>query len=181
MSCDKLVYDLSQEIEGSPNVFIKKDWLNILDNQNGQYSSNQSVIDTSQLTNSNKYMSYREAYLSVPMLLTLTSSLPASNAVFAPNTPATSADFSIGLKNWFGTIVHSLTLDYNGTTIIQQTPYINMWNSFKLLTSLSWSDVAVMGSTIGFYPDNPLSWAYNNAIDSNGIGVSNNTNLALFW
>jgi hypothetical protein len=122
-------------------------------------------------------MSYREAYLSVPLLLTLTSSDPADNVDFAPDTAGTSADFSMGLKNWFGTIVHSLTLDYNGTTIIQQTPYINMWNSFKLLTSLSWSDVAVMGSTIGFYPDNPLSWAYNAIACPAGIGVSNNTNF----
>jgi hypothetical protein len=27
--CDKLVFDLSQEVEGSPNVFIRKDWINI--------------------------------------------------------------------------------------------------------------------------------------------------------
>ena len=49
MSCDKLVYDLSSETEGSPNVFVRKDWLNIMDNQSQNYSSNQSVIDTSQL------------------------------------------------------------------------------------------------------------------------------------
>ena len=46
MSCDKLVFDLSQEIEGSPNVFVKKDCLNILDNMNQNYSGNQSVVDT---------------------------------------------------------------------------------------------------------------------------------------
>ncbi len=27
MSCDRIVFDLSNEIEGSPNVFIKKDWI----------------------------------------------------------------------------------------------------------------------------------------------------------
>ncbi len=54
MSGNKLVYDLSNEIEGSPNVFVQKSWLNILDNQNQNYSSNQSVIDTSQLSNSNR-------------------------------------------------------------------------------------------------------------------------------
>ena len=68
---DKLVFDLAQEVEGSPSVFIRKDWLNILDNQNQNYNNNQSVIDTSQLSNSNKYMSYREAYLSIPFLVTL--------------------------------------------------------------------------------------------------------------
>jgi hypothetical protein len=173
MSCDKLVYDLAQEVDGSPNVFIRKDWLNILDNQNGSYQGNQSVIDTSQLTNSNKYMSYREAYLSIPMLLTLVSTTAATT--FAPAAAATSSDYSLGLKNWFGSVIHSFTLDYNGTTVIQQTPYINMWNSFRLMTTFSWSDIQLMGPTIGFYPDNPLTWTNSAAASIYGIGIANNT------
>ena len=182
---DKLVFDLAQEVEGTPNVFVRKDWINILDNQNQNYNNNQSVIDTSQLSNSNKYMSYREAYFSVPFLLTLGTTAVTSagtaptNQFFTPLTSTRSADYSIGLKNWFGQIIHSFTLDYNGTTIIQQTPYVNMWNSFKLMTSLSMADVHTQGCTIGFYPDDPLSWVYadgtfNNTI--NGQGVSNNSN-----
>lgn len=167
MSCDKLVFDLSQEIEGSPNVFIRKDWLNILDNQNQNYQSNQSIIDTSQLSNSNKYMSYREAYLEVPLLL----SVAASKGTAA----YTIGQYSIGLKNWFGTIIHSFTLDYNGTTIIQQTPFCNMWNSFKLMTTLSWADVSTQGATIGFYPDTAGAWVYRNTTaSSNGPEISNN-------
>jgi hypothetical protein len=179
MSCDKLVFDLSQEIEGSPNVFIKKDWLNILDNQNGNYNSNQSVIDTSQLSNSNKYMSYREAYLAMPLLLTLGTTSLATAGGFLPGGAATAADFAIGLKSWFGQMIHSLTLDYNGTTIIQQTPFVNMWNSFKLMTSLSFSDIQVMGATLGFYPDDALSWSYQAAVSPTGIGVCNNTNTGI--
>lgn len=180
MSCDKLVFDLSQEIEGSPNVFVKKDFLNILDNQNQNYNSNQSVIDTSQLSNSNKYMSYREAYLAMPLLLTVASANATASIVaadFAPGAAATSADFAVGLKSWFGQMIHSFTLDYNGTTIIQQTPYINMWNSFKLLTSMSMADVITQGSSIGFYPDDPLSWSYQSTASVNGMGVCNNTNI----
>lgn len=150
-------------------MFVKKDWVSILDNQNGSYNSNQSVIDTSQLSNSNKYMSYREAYLMMPMLLTVTS--PATTSTF---TPETGCDYAFGLKNWFGTMIHSFTLDYNGTTIIQQTPFINMWNSFKLMTTLSWSDVDTIGSTIGFYPDDPLAWTYSTAASSQGTRVANN-------
>lgn len=197
---DKLVFDLSQEVEGTPAVFVRKDWLNILDNQNQNYSNNQSIIDTSQLSNSNKYMSYREAYLSVPLLLSM-GTLPMSattgatvGAVTAASvgqfaTAASSADFSMGLKNWFGTIVHSLTLDYNGTTIVQQTPYVNMWNAFKLMTSLSLQDIETQGATIGFYPDDPTAWAQFPAGaglaaaaapasgDFAGCGVCNNSNL----
>ena len=170
MSCDKLVFDLSQEIEGSPQVFIKKDFLNILDSMNQNYNSNQSVIDTSQLANSNKYMSYREAYLAMPLLLTLVGTTPSANF-----TPATqNSDYAVSLKSWFGTMIHSFTLDYQGTTVIQQTPYINMWNSFKLLTSLSWEDVATQGSTIGFYPDDPLTWEIQNGASPVGAGICNN-------
>jgi len=199
--CDKLVFDLSQEVEGSPNVFVRKDWINILDNQNQNYSNNQSIIDTSQLSNSNKYMSYRESYILCPMLLTIGStsysaltSTPTSRTTLPdPSATATSFDHTIGLKNWFGQIIHSLTLDYNGTTILQQTPFANIWNCFKLMTSLSWQDVYSQGSTIGFYPDDPKTWclypaqagaattaiqvggAYATA-DFIGNGVVNNTN-----
>ena len=164
MSCDKLIFDLSQEVEGSPNVFIRKDWINLLDNQNQNYQNNQSIIDTSQIANSNKYVAYREAYLAVPLLLSVRT--PSSGAgTYTIN------DYSIGLKNWFGSIIHSMTLDYNGTTIVQQTPYCNMWNSFKLMTTLSWADVCTQGATIGFYPDTSDSWSYN----TNGVYVNNNT------
>ena len=180
MSCDKLVFDLSQEIEGSPNVFIRKDWLNILDNQNQNYQNNQSIIDTSQLSNSNKWMSYREAYLAVPMTLTIansTANIPTPWGNVATGVPG-SVDGAISLKNWFGTIIHSFTLDYNGTTIIQQTPFINMWNSFKLMTTLSWNDVLTQGSTIGFYPDDPTAFVFNSynagVGEISGQGLCNN-------
>jgi hypothetical protein len=184
MSGDKLVFDLANEVEDVPNVFVRKDWINILDNQNSNYNSNQSVIDTSQLSNSNKYMSYREGYLAVPLLLTLTSGVGVGALI---NSASNSANFVMGLKNWFGSIIHSLTLDFNGTTVIQQTPFINMYNSFKLMTSLSWQDVCDMGPTMGFYPDDPLSWTFS-AITGDGIavpfvyplsgaGVANNTNM----
>jgi len=175
---DKLVFDLAQEIEGSPNVFVKKDWLNILDNQNGSYSSNQSVIDTSQLSNSNKYMSFREAYLLMPLTLTVGTILPASAGAFDPDTAASSADYFVGMKNWYGSMIHSITMDYNGTTIIQQTPFCNMWNTFKLMTSLSWADVATQGSMIGFYPDTPDSWTFSNVASVVGLGIGNNTNYS---
>ena len=115
MSGDTLTYDLSSMTEGTPSVFVKKDWLNILDNQNGQYQGNQSVVDTSQLANSNKYMNYREAYLAVPMVLTAVAGTTGSFLV-APATAGNSADYVFGLRNWFGSIIHSFTLDYNGTT-----------------------------------------------------------------
>jgi hypothetical protein len=181
--CDKLVFDLAQEVEGQPSVFIRKDWINCLDNQNQNYNGNQSILDTSQLSNSNKYMSYRESYLSIPFTLTLgnqsittTSVDGVPNSAFTPANSDTSVDYALGLKSWFGQIIHSFTLDYNGTTIIQQTPFINMWNSFKLTTSLSLDDILTQGPTIGLFPDDPLTWEFNTGNSLSGNGTCNNTN-----
>jgi hypothetical protein len=162
---------------------VKKDYLSILDNQNQSYVGNQSVIDTSQLANSNKYMNYREAYIAMPLLLTLTGLTPIGGAIatypapFTPATAAESADYVMGLRNWYGSMIHSFTLDYNGTTIVQQTPYSGMWNTFKLMTSLSLDDLTTQGSTIGFFPDTSTSTKYNTNADANApIGTYNNQN-----
>jgi hypothetical protein len=174
---DTLVFDMSSMAEGTPSVFVRKDWLSILDNQNQNYQGNQSVLDTSQLANSNKYMNYREAYLTVPMVLTLTQTVGAGAVVaFVPATTAESADYAVGLKNWYGSVVHSFTLDYNGTTIIQQTPFCGLWNTFKLMTSLSYQDLISQGSSIGFWPDNAQAFQYSTADTTSGVGTCNNQN-----
>lgn len=173
MSADSLVFDMSQVSDSPPAVFVRKDWLNILDNQSQNYSGNQCVIDTSQLANSNKYMNYREAYLSIPLLMTINATTQATVNL----TPATaSCDYALALKGWSGSLIHSLTLDYNGTTIIQQTPLQSIWNVFKLQCSLSWGDVISQGATIGFFPDSALSFAYQQTASLNGIGICNNVN-----
>lgn len=173
--CDKLVFDLSQEVEGSPNVFIRKDWINILDNMNQNYQNNQCIIDTSQLANSNKYMSYREAYLAMPLTATAQFKPVWGGGGGTTGGDNYVSDMTFGLKNWFGSMIHSFTLDYNGTTIIQQTPFINMWNIFKLLTSLSYQDVMTMGPTIGFYPDNGGSFTFTPATTgTQALNVGNN-------
>ena len=172
---DTLVFDMSSASEGSPSVFVRKDWLSILDNMNRNYQGNQCIIDTSQLANSNKYMSYREGYLLVPLVMTLTPGKDATPAQV--DLPVT--DYIMGLKNWYGSIFHSFSLDYNGTTIVQQTPFIGMWNCFKLMTSLSLNDIVTQGATIGFYPDRSSSWEYNPAGTGAGFSICNNVNEVL--
>lgn len=40
MSGDALVFSMAESSRKDPSVFIKKDWLSILDEQNGNYSGN---------------------------------------------------------------------------------------------------------------------------------------------
>lgn len=172
---DTLVYDIASASEGEANIFVRKEVLNVLDNQNGNYRGNQSVIDSSQLANSNRYMNYREAYLAIPLTMCM-----SSTASMAPETPATSVDYALGLKNWFGSIVHSLTLEIGGSTVVQQTPLIGLWNTFKLMTSLSLNDVKTQGASIGFFPDHSLSVSFADASNNDGFGICNNQNFMGF-
>ena len=166
---DQLVYDLSSQTEGAPTVFVRKDWLSLIDNQNGSYSGNSSVIDTSQLSNSNRYMGYQQAYLQIPMIMTLTADAVSAN--FLPATAANSCDYACGLKNWYGSIIHSIQADWNGVTIIQQTNFQGLWNTFKLMTTLSFNDILTSGSEIGFYPDDALAVIFTTAASTNGKGT----------
>ena len=78
-SRDSLVYEMGSGSSAPATVFLKKDWLSILSSQAGNYAGNMAVIETSQLSNSSKYMNWGEAYLTVPILLTLTGATGATN------------------------------------------------------------------------------------------------------
>ena len=52
---DQAAYEMSSSSEASPSIFLRKDWVSLLDNQNQNYSANQCVIDTSQIANSKIY------------------------------------------------------------------------------------------------------------------------------
>lgn len=171
---DQVVYDMSQSSEQAPSIFLRKDWISVMDNNNTSYSSNTLTLDTSALSNSNKYISWREGYLSVPLLLTVTS-----GSQWTLGTAGTSADYGFGLKNNYASVIHSISVDLQGSTIIQQTAWINLWNNFRLMTTLSWQDVATIGPSIGFYPDSAASFEASLAVGLCGVGVCNNNNFQL--
>jgi len=172
---DNIVYDMASQSEREPNIFVKKNWVSVLDNNAGNYSSANLVIDTSQISNSSSWASYREGYITMPLTLCLATST-ASNT-FNP-TAGNSVDYGIGLKNSYFSMIHSMSVDLNGVTICQTTPFQSLWNNFKLLTTLSYQDLLTIGPSIGFYPDTSSAWSYQSTAASvyGSIGVSNNVN-----
>lgn len=155
MSADLVVYNQSVEEAPTSSIMVDKKWLSVLDQNNGSYSSGQSTLETTSLATSDRMMNYKEAYLAVPLVLTA-SSVEANNTTTLNGT-LTNKSKLMGLKNSYTSLVHSMSVDLNGTNIIQQTPFSEFYNAFNLMTSLSWDDVKTQGSTIGFYPDDALS------------------------
>ena len=116
-------------------VFEKSAWLYVNDT-NQSYESSTSVIETGALSNSSKYMIYNKAYISVPFLVTITGALRTGDVS------------EIAIKQSFLSLVNSITVDLNGTNVVQQNSLIDIVNHFQLLTQESASTVP-RWSTIG--------------------------------
>lgn len=177
-SGDSLVFDMANSPRSDAEVFVRKQWLSINDSQNTEYGGNSATLETSALSNSNRYLDYRQGYLTIPLLLTLTSDSVGTDKL-APATAATSCDYALGLKNWIGSVIHSLVVEFNGANVVQQSNLLPIFNNFKLMTTLSMSDYQ-MFSSIGFYPDTGTSVSFQTAASENGIGVANNENAIAF-
>jgi len=169
---DNLVFEESVNSELSQSEFVDKQWLFVNDNNNSSYSS-QIVLDTTPLANSGGYINWSEAFLAIPLILQIESAaIVDANFVL---------DWSVGLKSGFWQLLHSMTVEFNNGNIIQQVPFLNIFCSYKNLTSWSQNDIKNWGSITGFFPDSPRTWIYNNIANAadnplapNGTGLSNN-------
>jgi len=172
---DNLVFEESINTEVSSSEFVDKQWLYVNDNNNGSYSG-QIVLDTTSLSNSGSYINWSEAFIAMPLVLQAEGS---ATGITATN----NLDYLMGLKNGYWQILHSMSVEFNNGSIIQQTPFLNVFCSFKNLTSWSQNDVINWGAICGFCPDSCRSWLYNNNSTANsllnfmntsGQGVCNN-------
>ena len=170
---DAQIYEIASEVDsGATSPFLSKQWLSVLDENATNYASSQCTFSTATLSNSGKWINMSEAYFQIPLLITVSTNKVVN---FAPATAATDASYSVGLKNWYGSLIHSMSVSLNGSVIIQQQGLQSILNTFKLMTTLSWSDVEKNGSTLGFYPDTCDSFISCPATGSvHGVGVVNN-------
>lgn len=175
---DNLVFEESINAEVPSSEFVEKQWLYVNDNNNSSYTG-QVVLDTTSLSNSGSYINWSEAFLAIPLVLQVEQSAGSSL------TSGLALDYAVGLKSGFWQILHSLSVEFNNGSIIQQTPFLNVFCSFKNLTSWSDEDLKNWGAVCGFYPDSSKSWLYNNStvaasvlnyLNTSGQGFCNNRN-----
>jgi len=160
---DSIVFEESVNTEISSSEFVDKQWLYVNDNNNGSYSS-QVVLDTTPLANSGSYLNWSEAFILMPLVLQIES-------VGGAITAAGAFDWIAGLKSGYWNMLHSLTCDFNNGNIIQQVPFMNVFCSFKNITSWSKDDLTNWGAVCGFCPDSSRSWAYNDILPAGAVGT----------
>ncbi len=177
-SADLYSYDEVLE-SGAPLIepMLTKDLLYVLDSNGGSYNG-QIQIDTSPLSNSGRWLNYSEAFLSIPYVLSLQSSVDSSGASIMNG-------FVLGMKGYVH-IIDSIQVDYNNTNVIQLMPFTNVFANYKMLTSWSQDDLNKYGASCGFYPDTTTSFHFSAGVGVWGDGTSNNqlapiTQTAALW
>jgi hypothetical protein len=181
---DNLVFEESVNAEITDSEFISRKWVYVNDNNSQNYSS-QVIIDTTPLANAGAYVDWQEAYLVMPLVVQLSS---ANNALLPVNTQL--ADWAWGFKNGFWHMINSMTVEFNNQNVVQQTPFLNVFRSFKAQTTFSLDDVQNHAPSLGFAMDS-TNWSYNtsstngtqasgnfNSLAPNGLGLCNNRNGA---
>jgi hypothetical protein len=176
MSADAVVLEQSLSDESSVPQFVEKQYLYVNDSNNSNYSS-QIVIDTTSLSNSGSYLGWSESFLVMPLVL----QMKTAAATVAPERPV---DYVLALKSGYWNMIHSLSVELNNGSVVQQTPFVNVYSSFKCLTSWSDEDLKQHGKVCGFCPDTADSWLFNpttpaaGGLAPNGLGLCNNRTSA---
>jgi hypothetical protein len=159
-----------------PPLLNKREWLYINDTTT-QYDQGTSIIETTSLSNNDKFLDYNAGYLTVPILITLTN-----NTTAAGLSNPTNLRKSLGFKQSFLSMINSITVDLNGQSMVQQNQLIDIYNNFRLLTNESWTSKN-RWSTIGFYPDlvseGGLSTTNNQFAPANTTANNSDTNEGL--
>jgi hypothetical protein len=166
---DNLVFEESINAEIEQSEFISKKWIYVNDINNGNYSS-QIIIDSTPLANAGGYINFTEGYIAMPLVVSLYSATVDCGL----DANIDEVGHTWGFRNGFWHIINSMSVEFNNGNIIQQTPFLNVFRSFKALTSFSQDDLK-QGYSIGFYPDNAGSWEFIDTDNqASGKGLCNN-------
>lgn len=174
---DSLLYELSVTDEKFSDVFIGREMVTAYDSQNGVYSTNSIQLDLSSIANANRWTSWREGEIDVPLVLTLRD--VDANATANLGLNGNCFQSVLGLKNSYSHLIHSLTVKVNNTEVVSQCELSSIPHVFRMLTELSQEEQEKMGPSVGFYKDTAESWSYTGSVVQNNGGSSGVQNLGL--
>lgn len=185
---DNLVFEEAVNAEIDTSEFISKKWLYVNDSNSQNYTS-QVVIDSTPLANSGGWINWAEGFIVMPLVVEMKAVAGGTGSIPATNAGLQDVAHTWAFKAGFWHMINSMTLEFNNQNCVQQTPFLNVFRSFKAHTSFSQDDLYNEGSTIGYYPDSAGSWSFitttdagtaTNALRANGVGLSNNRQAPLF-
>jgi hypothetical protein len=162
------------------SAFTDKQWNTKADLSGGVYQAQNSLIefDLSSIYRSDGYSDVSDYYAVIPTCMVAT----AINAAGAIQTAPTSGYALCSLKNNYQNLIHSVEMTLNGKTIHDHQSFVNIYSNFKMLSSMSPSDLKSNNTNFGMASelDNHRSMEFLTAAITaatngvSGFGITNN-------
>jgi hypothetical protein len=111
---DTYTYEDSMETQMTLEPFVSRQVLYSIDMNNGNYAG-QIQLDTSSLSNSGKYANYQDAHFEVPIVMRLTATSANAQVASIQNLDSS---FAVGLKSGYFNFIHSISVEYNNTSVV---------------------------------------------------------------
>jgi hypothetical protein len=147
---EELLATTIENAERSDSPFTAAKHVYCVDEQNGAYNGEIS-FNTNSLNASNLWLSYKEAFIEIPICISCKASVDSSANFNA---------FYCSLKNSYTTLIDSCSIDINNKSVVSSHPFLNFYVSYKLMTELSADDLNKLD--IGFRPDSAGSYTFSN-------------------
>ena len=139
--------------------YSKKNWNYILDTNSGSYTNGAQTLvcfDGSSIYNAGNYIDGSDLYFSIPLVRVACYASDTAGTLIAPTAnalPTTGSssgnEFSTVFKAGYWNLVQSIEVVCNGKTVIQQSPNVNFYNNFKLLSQMTPADLIAWGPSLG--------------------------------
>ena len=162
------------------SAFTDKQWNSKADLSGGVYQAQNSLVefDLSSIYRSDGYSDVSDYYAVIPTCMVACVIDNAGATVAVP----TSGFALCSLKNNYQNLIHSIEMTLNGKTIHDHQSFVNIYSNFKMLSSMSPSDLKSNNTNFGMAPDldNHKSMRFRTAAVAaatagvSGFGITNN-------
>lgn len=167
-----LTADFYKEPSENLSDFTEFDYSKVSDLQtSGNYTSNQTVFETTTLSNNGRIADYRHGYITIPMVDVVTGTNGVNDIDFTAD-HIKESDLLLCRKNSSLNMIDSVAVQYQNESGVQEIRNINQYLIYKQHERLSVDDEALNGPTIGYAKDTSDSWSYDAA---NGLMNNNNS------
>jgi hypothetical protein len=151
-----------------------KNVVDINDNNQGNYSGGQIVLDLNSLVSSEDFLDMGASYLTVPITMTATSSVATGGII-----DNLANMFAMTFKGSNLAIINSINVTCSNKQLVGNTQMSQIVNHWKLVTQQNRNDVDAIGATLGFQKDTSRTIAWNSTIGetNNNLSTANPNGL----
>ena len=175
MNSDNFTYAKSAHPQslGEYTTFTEKQWNYVSDINNGVYTNNSGLTlvswDLTSIYNAAGMADVSDLFLAIPIVMVAQTTANAAGVQTATTAPT--AGYGLcSLKTNYQNLIHQIEVVSNGKTVSQAQPFVNVYEHFKLLSTLSATDMSGIGPSLNINGvlDNEKSAQWNPQLNSTG-------------